>query len=190
MKLREVASIQSGMTVKSRLQPDWSSGIKVIRLQDVGFGGIAVESLRKHRVPEVSDRYVVAGGDVVFRSRGMRTTATYVPYSLSEVVVAVMPVLILRPIHSIISPKYLAWEINKSSSQQQLKRVARNSSISMIPRAELENLDIDVPDIETQNLVADTDELIERSDQVRRELTEHQITLDKYRLSLTLHSSA
>ena len=189
MKLREVCSIQSGLTVKSGLFPDLENGTKVIRLQDVGTtGAIKVDTLRKVRLPVVSERYYLNAGDVVFRSRGNWTTAGYLPDDLTEAVVAVLPVVVLRPDRSIISPRFLAWELNKKRTQDHFRRIAHSSSVPLIPRTEIENLEVDIPNSDIQDIVADTAELIEESRRVQMELTDRETKLAEYKLSLCINS--
>ena len=187
MKISDVAEIQSGMTVKSRLIEDRLKGFSVIRLQDIGSSSVIdLNSLAKVHIPDVSPRYTVSRGDVVFRSRGTWNTAALVPAELDSITVAIMPVLILRPVQSLITPKFLTWEINKPGTQRYFRRVSHSSTIPMIRRSELEKLEIDLPDLETQELVAETAELVEKTHQLQTSLSVHKNRLAKYRLSLAL----
>lgn len=162
MLLEKICAIQSGLTVKARLAVSLE-GVKVIRLQDIQFDGtIDVNRLETVSLPEVPERYIARAGDIVFRSRGASNMARVLPEDFSSFAVAVMPVVILRTRHPNVLPEYIAWAINSPSSQDYFRSVSRDSTISMIPRAALTNFEVDLPDIDTQRLIAQTADLIER----------------------------
>ena len=171
MKLNEVCEIQNGLTVKSKLSFHASGGVRVIRLQDVrSDGSIELESLKRVNLPDVSDIYVASPGDVVFRSRGSWNTAAYIAKEFDSCAVAFMPILILRTIQSIVIPEYLTWVINRPSSQQYFGRIIRNSTNAMIPKSELANLEIDLPDLKTQTIIAQTAALVEERNRLQQKL--------------------
>lgn len=190
MKIRDVCEIQTGLTVKSKLEVDPINGVNVVRLQDIGkSGNIRIKSLIKARVNDDSSRYKVEVGDVVFRSRGTWTTAAYVPNQLVSHAVAIMPVLILRPNPELITSRYLAWAINKPESQEHLRQRIRNSTIPMVPVSELANLKITLPDVDTQRKIAHIATLIEARNIYQRRLMKAQQNVDNWRLSLMAESS-
>jgi len=102
------------------------------------------------RLNDIQDRHLVHPGDVLFRSRGDRNTATVVSEDLPRSAVAVLPLMILRPNPDIVSGEYLAWAINHPQTQRFFDSVARGTKLRMVSRASLEQLDLDIPDIETQ----------------------------------------
>ncbi len=75
---------------------------------------------------------------------------------------AVLPLFMLRPKPEIILSDYLAWAINQPASQRHFDRVARGTTLRMVPRSGLEILEISVPSIETQRRIVEIDALAER----------------------------
>jgi hypothetical protein len=163
MKLTETCSIYTGYTARGRLEPAQSGGVPVIQLRDIsGDGGVDAPQLTRIDLSGVLDRYFVRAGDVIFRSRGERNTASALDERFSEPAVAVLPIMILRPKLGVIIPQYLAWAINQPAAQRQLNTAACGSKMRMVPRSSLEHLDVDVPDLETQHKIVAVDALSER----------------------------
>lgn len=70
--------------------------------------------------------------------------------------------MILRPKPDIVSAEYLAWAINHPKTQRFFDSVARGTKLRMVSRASLEQLDLDIPDLETQKKIVAIDALAER----------------------------
>ena len=160
MTLSAACSIHTGFTARGRLEAAERGGVPVIQLRDISVeGGIDVRKLTRVQFDGVLDRHFVRAGDVVFRSRGDRNTATALDEQLKEPAVAILPIMILRPKPGIVTPEYLAWAINQPAAQRQFDAFACGSKMRMVPRSSLEHLELDVPDIETQKRIVETDAL-------------------------------
>ncbi|MDP1577359.1 MAG: hypothetical protein Q8L76_11450 [Cypionkella sp.] len=59
-------------------------------------------------------------------------------------------------------PEYLAWAINQPPAQRHFDGAARGTNIRMIPRSSLDDLELDIPDIETQEKIVAIDALAEQ----------------------------
>lgn len=138
-------------------------GALAIQLRDISpEGSIDPDQLMRVQLGDVADRYFVRAGDVLFRSRGERNTASVLDGRFQESAVAVLPLIILRPFPNIVMPEYLAWAINQAPAQRHFDSAARGTNIRMIPRASLDNLEIDVPSLEMQRTIMAIDALAER----------------------------
>jgi hypothetical protein len=170
MQIRELAQIQSGYTVRSPLVSD-QTGVLVAQVRDLAFDGSGcMRDLQRCSLDGAIERYLIRAGDVVFRSRGERTTALALGLDFSEPAVALLPLIILRPNLSRIRPDYLAWAINQPSAQQKLDADAQGTNLRMVPKSSLEALDIDVPPIETQAKLMEIHRLIEQELVLSRQL--------------------
>lgn len=132
--------------------------------------GAADPGDQRYDLSDVSDRYLVRGGDVVFRSRGEPNTAAAVADALSEPAVVIVPLVIIRPNREKLLPEYLAWAINQPDAQRRLGAEAQGTSLRMIPMAALENLDIAVPDLLTQKRIVELDALARQEGHLLRQL--------------------
>jgi hypothetical protein len=163
MQLASVCDISTGYTARGRLEPTESDGVLVIQLRDISADGdVAPERLTRVAVEGALERYLVRAGDVVFRSRGDRNTAFVLDERFIEPAVAVLPLMILRPKSQVVTPQYLAWAINQSPAQRYFDTIACGTNMRMLPKAGLEDLEIDVPDIETQRKIVEIHALAER----------------------------
>lgn len=181
MRLADACTIHTGYTARGRLEPAAAGGVLAIQLRDISPEGLVdPEQLTRVQLDGLADRYFVRTGDVVFRSRGERNTASALDESLQEPALAVLPLMVLRPKRDVVTPEYLAWAINQPPAQRHFDSAARGTNIRMIPRSSLDDLELDVPDIETQGKIVVVDALAERE----RELT--QLAADTRRKMISL----
>ena len=163
MRIADLCTIQTGYTARSRLQPVLQGGALAIQLRDVAADGeVNPDTLTRVELGELPDRYFVRAGDVVFRTRGDRNIASALDERLVEPVLAILPLIVLRPNLDIVTPAYLAWAINQPDAQRYFDRMARGTNMRMIPRSVLNDLRLDIPDIETQRKIAAADALSKR----------------------------
>ncbi len=152
-----------GYTARGRLESADYGGVLTVQLRDLpSHGLVSPESLTRVSLKGPLDRYLISAGDVVFRSRGERNTALALDNRYTEPVLAILPLIILRPKPKIIFPAYLAWIINQPPAQRHFDHAARGTNLRMIPRSCLNDLEIDVPGIETQRRIVAVDALVER----------------------------
>lgn len=163
MHLGDACTIHTGYTARGRLEPTAAGGVLAIQLRDISPDGlIDPERLTRVQLDGLADRYFVRAGDVVFRSRGERNTASALDQRLREPALAVLPLMVLRPKRDVVTPEYLAWAINQTPAQRHFDGAARGTNIRMIPRSSLDDLELDVPDLETQKKIVAIDVLAER----------------------------
>jgi restriction endonuclease S subunit len=163
MLLPDVCTIHSGYTARGRLEGTDDGGVLTIQLGDISTDG-NIHPARLTRVPldDLPDRYFVRPGDVVFRSRGERNTASVIDKRLQEPALAVLPLLVLRPNIDVVLPEYLAWAINQPPAQRHFDLAARGTNIRMIPRSSLDDLALEIPDIGTQEKIVAINALAEQ----------------------------
>ena len=178
MKLSSLCALQMGYTARSRLEPASEGGVLALQLRDISADGdIGIQTLSRVQLPDLSERYMVGSGDVVFRSRGERTTATAIDESMKERAVAILPLIILRPDPSFITPQFLAWSINLPANQRRLNESAQGASIRMVPKSALDELRIDVPDLATQRHIVAAANLALREAALAASVAEKSLSL-------------
>lgn len=171
MQLSKLSDIHSGYTARGRLDPAPEGGVPALQLRDVGTTGeIPGPDFQRYHLSKLPDRYFVRGGEVVFRSRGEPNTAAAIPDPLPEPVAVIVPLVIIRPDRNRILPEYLAWAINQPDAQRQLSAEAQGTSLRMIPKTVLENLEIAVPDLPTQKSIVELNALAQQEGQLLRQL--------------------
>lgn len=190
MRLKDVCTIQMGYTPRGRLEAVEIGGIPAIQLRDFpGDGRISSNRLSHYNLDGSTGRYLVRPGDVLFRSRGERNTAIAADENLTEPAVAVSPLFVLRPDRSAIEPRYLEWVINQSPAQRYFDSRARGTRLRMIPKSSLDNLEIELPDLETQRAIVEIDALAMREHELSTLAAEKKRKLISHLLvKRTLHS--
>jgi hypothetical protein len=178
MALAAICSIQSGFTARGRLEPSEHGNVLALQLRDIlPTDKIEADNLTRIHLNSALDKYLVRSGDVVFRSRGERTTAAVVDASFSGEALAVLPLMILRPNTNLLSGAYLAWAINQEPAQRYFLEMSQGTNLRMVSRAALEELEVAVPELDVQAQILRIDALAERE----RELAE-QLTLKRHEL--------
>lgn len=181
--LTQLCDIQIGHTARSRLDPASGDGVPAVQLRDTRpEGGMAANPIAHYRMDAIPDRYWARAGDVLFRSRGDRNTATALGPEFATPAVAVMPLVILRPKTDQIDPAYLAWAINQPSAQRHFDDCARGTGMRMIPIGCLSSLEIPVPDLATQRAIAEVAGLAAREQELATRLADKRRQLTAFAL--------
>lgn len=173
-KLGDIAEISSGLTFRTGLEDLPKGDIKVIQMRDLGDNnkvslksaiGISAFSPKKNQMAQP--------GDLIFRSRGQTTTAAIIPDNDEEVVVAV-PLMRIR-VRQLdqVNPDYLLWFINQPNTQRYFSSRSKNSvTLKMIGKKALEELEVDVPDLKTQEKIGRIYRLSLEEHTIREQLDE------------------
>lgn len=171
MHLRELCQIHSGHTARGKLEPVTAGGLPAIQLRDLGReGGILEDPMPRYALCDLATRYLVSGGEVIFRSRGEPNTATVVSEALAEPTAVIVPLIIMRPDRTRVLPEYLAWAINQPDAQRRLGAEAQGTSLRMIPMSVLQDLNIPLPDLATQRRIVDLHALAARETSLLHDL--------------------
>lgn len=171
MRLQDLCQFHSGYTARGRLEDVGAGGVPAIQLRDLGAETACLEPpFHRYELADLSERHVVTGGEVIFRSRGQRNTAAVVSRVVAEPVAVIVPLVILRPDPDKILPEYLAWAINQPAAQRKLDAEAQGTSIRMIPMKVLERLDIPLPNLERQRRIAELHALASKERRLLHEL--------------------
>ncbi len=100
----------------------------------------------------ISEKHLLKEGDVLFAAKGTKNFAA-VFENHNEPSVASTSFFVIRLTDSKVLPQYLAWYLNNPAILTLLKGQAIGTSIPSISKQVLENLEIEVPDIETQKVI-------------------------------------
>ena len=182
MRLASLCEIQTGYTARTRLEPVAHGGIPAVQLRDLGgVDAFDAAGLQHYALDLTSDRYLVREGDILFRSRGEQNTAIVVSTAPDDAPVALLPLLVLRAHPDLIDTRYLAWFINQPSTQRYFDSCARGTRLRMIPKSCLDNLEVTVPDLETQRLIVEIDLLARRERELMNQLAEKKKDINGFR---------
>lgn len=147
--LKNITSIQTGVFAK----PIPKGEIVYLQAKHFDENGSLAETL----YPDLNadgkiTKHLLKHGDVLFSAKGSKNFATW--YESDNIpAVASTSFFVLRLDDSKVLPAYLAWFLNHPNTQFLLKANARGTSIASISKVVLENLEIPIPNIQTQELI-------------------------------------
>ena len=162
LKLKYIATVSYGVTFRSRVKTTTDGNVRLIQMKDLGDNNLVnLSSTVYVYLPNPKDYQFVRCGDILFRSRGQRTTAALLDRDSERTVVAA-PLLRIRSDISRVIPEYLLWYINQPISQVYLTSRSEGTVVNMISKKELEKLEVRLPSIERQRAIIRFFKLAER----------------------------
>jgi hypothetical protein len=182
-KLSAICDVQSGYTARSGLKPAPEGGVPIVQLRDLrGEADFDPSSATAYPLGPSFERYWASSGDLLFRSRGERNTAVVVASASKAAAVAVLPLIVLRPNKDLVDSRYLAWFINQPATQHYFDTCAHGTAMRMIPKACLDDLQVELPDLHTQKLIVEIDALARREQALAHELADKKLELTRFAL--------
>ncbi len=154
-KLAEVAEILSGVYAKC------SPVGKIVYLQgkDLLMTSPETTASRIEYTPKLS-HYILGKGDLLFAGKG--TTYLCQIFNRDFPAVPSTTLFTIRLKTDIISPEYLCWYLNHPSVVAAVKKEQTGSGTPLIHKPTLENLEIVVPDQNTQRRIVELSSLQKR----------------------------
>lgn len=156
MNLSQIASITSG--INERRNPQGS----IYYLSASDF--VAPHTLDPLLEPSIMpssklERHFLSKGDVIILSKGHHGFVAHSYQAIKQPAVASSIFMVLRNINPKVLPAYVAWYINLKSTQNELINFSRGSALPAINKSILSELNIQVPDLETQKKIVELDRL-------------------------------
>lgn len=172
-RLKDVAVISTGYTFRSRLLYSADGGFHVIQMKDLGSNNVVnCNELLKVDIENVKEHHLAKNDDLVFRSRGINTTAAIFKDDMKNAVISSPLIKIKVNEPKRILPEYILWTINSTQSQRFLQSRLSGTHGGMIRSSELSELPISVPDIMTQKVIVEMAELVNDEYKIAVEIAE------------------
>jgi len=164
--LKNIASIQTGLFAKTETEGD------IVYLQVKDFDEIGKITLPLHpdlKLKSAYDKHLLKPGDVLFAAKGNKNFATFFEHT-DEACVASTSFFVLRLLVENILPAFLVLYLNHPSIQKLLKANAIGTSMASISKAVLEDLEISIPDIKTQETILRISNLRNKENQLKQQI--------------------
>lgn len=162
MKLNDIANVQSGYLSRGKIETTTDGPYYLLQAKDVDAGRLIY---RKDTIvrfnPELSRKdWVLQRDDIVFMARGVRNFSVLLE-DIPDPLLAAACFFIIRVKHQGYLPGYLWWYLNQEPVEDYFHRESgRGVHMPVIRRAVLENLEIPVPPLETQQKIVALDTLM------------------------------
>ena len=168
-KLKSIVDLRTGYQFRGKVVPDEQGDIDVIQIKDIDDRQEVDVSDLTPVTLEKAERHLVEPGDVLFLSRGHRMYGTVVPELERDTVVSSY-FFVLRPKNDKVFPRYLAWFLNEPGFQRRLKSLVRGSQMPLVSRTDFADLQVNVPDLHTQQQIVRLNELMLKEAQLLDQL--------------------
>lgn len=170
-RLSDIAAIQVGYTFRSRIEANPEGNALVIQMKDIRDDGVVdLDTLTRTFLDDFKDTQLAVANDIVFRARGQNNTAGIMGADINNAIVAA-PLIRIRITKAIAYPRYVMWFINQPDSQKKLASNAKGTSLKMISKEDLEQLEISLPSIEQQQRIVEISLLEEKEQYLSSVLT-------------------
>ena len=189
-KIKDIATVQMGVSLRSRLEPEKDGDLTVIQMGDIrGEYGLPFA----HKLPHIhqlaviheqgfKEHHFVQQKDLIFRSRGTLTTAAIINDAEIDRAIVLAPLLRIRVTDDKVMPEYLCWFINQPPAQSFLRSKSTGATMVMVGKSILDTLDIPIPNLANQKKIIELVILAHRE----REIMEGMSTMKKIKLNRDL----
>ena len=165
-RLRDIAEIRSGYQFRGKVSADEDANVTVIQIKDIDDRlNVRTDDLIPVKVDK-PESYLVSQGDVLFLSRGHRQYAAVISEPVQDTI-ATGYFFILRPTTKLVQTEFLAWSINQSDFQEELRPFVRGSHMPLVSKTDFQDLLITLPPLAVQRQILQLQNLFDRE----RELT-------------------
>lgn len=171
MFLKDCADIFTGLTVRGRVENDPSGECLLIQYMNVHpEKGIDFSTCHKIKTALVPSHQVLQKGDILLVAKGGKTFAYIFNEDITAAAVSVF--LIIRVTTKSVLAPWLALFLNHGSGSQQLEKKKEGTAVLNLNKSEVDNLELNVPDVMHQQRVIAIMGLWEREKQLTMQMIE------------------
>lgn len=170
VRLQNIAELSSGIYLKG--SP--AGKIACLQVKDLLMPSPETTATRIEYVPKL-DNYLLKKGDLLFAGKG--TTYLCKVFDLNIAAVPSTTLYSIRLHSNLVSPEYLCWYLNHPSVIATIKTSQAGSGTPLIHKPTLENLEIIVPDQETQRMIVELSSLQKREKEILGAIAEKRMQI-------------
>ena len=176
-QINDIAGVRMGYHFRGRVEEESGGNALVLQIRDVDEDGrFDPEVLTPMEIPNLSN-HALSAGDIVFLARGARRYAFLFDAVEYDNIVPAGYFMVLRPNDERIRPEYLAWAINQVRFQALIDSASSGTAVPQITKGNLMELSIDVPNVQTQDRIAEIDSLMKRERTLMHRLSDRRSAL-------------
>ena len=174
MSLKDLVTVQTGYSFRSRLDTSERGNVAVIQMKDLRDDNNTVDCKNLVRIDmdRVKEHHLARKGDLVFRSRGLVTTSAVLLEDPGRAVVAAPLLRIRINDYDRVLPEYLNWYIGQREVQLFLDSRAKGTFQKMIGKEAIEDIEVFLPVLEKQKCIVELAKLSGHEQTLLHELAE------------------
>ena len=170
VRLQSIAELTSGVYLKG--SP--AGKISYLQVKDLLMLSPETTATRIEYIPKL-DNYLLKKGDLLFAGKG--TTYLCKVFDLNIPAVLSTTLYSIRLRSNLISPEYLCWYLNHPSVVAAVKTSQAGTGTPLIHKPTLENLEIIIPDHETQQRIVELSYLQKREKEILEAIAEKRMQI-------------
>jgi len=158
-KIKELALISAGHSFRGKIKDIPGSGIRVLQLRDVSLESeIRWSDCQETKLVKPNSGNWLKNDDILIVARGSHFFAKKISGIDNMKVVASPYFYIVRLINNEVTPSFLTWFINQTTAQDYFSSKANGTKSKNIRREVVEQLQIPIPNMSTQNSICALDQ--------------------------------
>lgn len=180
IKLKDVAEVFSGIFVKTAPDGD----VAYLQANDCNGDAITRYASRIRLSPKI-EKNLLLRGDILFASKG----ASYVcrVFNEDDKAVASTSFFVIRVKDETLSPEYLCWFLSLPATESHFRVLQTGSTIPLIRKNVVEEIEIPVPDRHTQTLIVNISRLAQKEKSLQEAITRRkQLILQQLLMNKTI----
>lgn len=158
-KLCQIAEIQSGIYIKGISDGD----VSCLQVKDLLMDSPEITAMKTNYTKKI-DRYLLKKGDILFACKGTTYLCKVFDYDIPAVASTTLYSIRLHTI--IITPEYLCWYMNHPTIAASINNEKMGTGSPMIRKEVIENLEVMIPDMNTQKTIIEISKLQERENEL------------------------
>lgn len=163
--LSEIAEVVSGVYLQTEPYGD----VSYLQIKDL-LSEAPEKTASKVVLSEKNERYLLAKGDLLFAGKG--TTYLCKVFDLDIPAIASTTLYIIRLTSKGILPDYLCWYLNQPNVMAMMKTQQVGTGTPLIHKQVVEDFEIPVPDLETQQRIVELVKLQAKEKELYRAIAE------------------
>lgn len=170
VRLGEIAQVLSGIYIKGNPTGE----IACLQVKDLLMSSPETTASRIEYTPKLAC-YMLKKGDLLFAGKGTTYLCKVFNYDIPAVPSTTLYSIRLQS--DIVSPEYLCWYLNHPSVVAAIKTVQAGTGTPLIHKPTLENLEIIIPNQETQRLIVELSSLQKREKEILEAIAEKRMQI-------------
>lgn len=153
--LGSLARVRVGFQFRTEAPYSPTGKYALVQLRD-SKGIFSFQSYESHRIDgdDIRKEDLLVRGDVLLRAKGKNHYAVLVDQNVSNTI-AGAACLVIRPVEGKIIPGFLTWYLNQPPAQSFLNKISAGTSIPVVNKKALLDLEVPLPSIKVQEAVGE-----------------------------------
>lgn len=167
LELGEISDIFTGVSIREAK----NGSARFMRLSDLSdLRAGRTPELATGKAPEVARALTIEEGDVIVGARGSVTDISVAGDVVFGAFVS-LDIYLVRPDQARVNPQYLVAFLTLPSTQALFASGKQGSSLARLPKEALERIEVPLPPMRVQRLIADLAFSFEQEDKLLKKLT-------------------